>query len=97
MIKKLLLILICLPFLNFAQQTYISDTNFEQALINSLGCDSIAYLNLTITNTTEIVDLIYKNEFLKITDLLGRDTKKINPILLYIYNDGKLEKRIVVE
>jgi len=34
---------------------------------------------------------------LKITDLLGRETKQTNQPLFYIYDDGTVEKRIVVE
>ena len=37
-------------------------------------------------------------ELLKITDLLGREKKvKINTPLFYIYDDGTVEKRIVIE
>ena len=37
-------------------------------------------------------------ELLKITDLLGRETKgKKNEPLLYLYDDGTVEKRIVIE
>ena len=37
--KKLLLILLCLPMIGFGQQmTYVPDDNFEQELIN-LGVD----------------------------------------------------------
>jgi hypothetical protein len=32
--KKLLIILMLLPFLGIAQQTYVPDDAFEQALIN---------------------------------------------------------------
>ena len=38
-----------------------------------------------------------KRKLLKVTDLLGRDTKQINQPLLYIYDDGTVEKRIVIE
>jgi len=37
--KKLLLILLCLPMIGFAQQTYVPDDGFEQKLIN-LGYDN---------------------------------------------------------
>ena len=37
------------------------------------------------------------NELLKIADLLGRETKETNTPLLYIYDDGTVEKRIVIE
>ena len=36
--KKLLLILLCLPMIGFGQKTYVPDDNFEQRLIN-LGYD----------------------------------------------------------
>jgi hypothetical protein len=36
-------------------------------------------------------------ELLKVTDLLGRETKQTNQPLFYIYNDGTVEKRIVIE
>ncbi len=38
--KKLLLILLCLPIIGFGQQTYVPDDTFEQRLIN-LGYDSV--------------------------------------------------------
>tara|TARA_B100001964_G_scaffold12306_1_gene12982 strand:- start:49 stop:180 length:132 start_codon:yes stop_codon:yes gene_type:complete len=31
--KKLLLILLCLPMIGFGQQTYVPDDNFEQSLL----------------------------------------------------------------
>ena len=36
-------------------------------------------------------------ELLKITDLLGRETKQTNQPLFYIYDDGTVEKRIVID
>ena len=36
-------------------------------------------------------------ELLKVTDLLGRETKQTNQPLLYLYDDGTVEKRIVIE
>jgi hypothetical protein len=36
-------------------------------------------------------------ELLKVTDLLGRETKQTNQPLFYIYDDGTVEKRIVIE
>jgi murein tripeptide amidase MpaA len=73
--------------------------NYIDTLLNSVGCDSIINLYLTITNYTGIFNI--KNterKLLKITDVLGRKTpyrKKIP--LFYIYDDGTVEKRIVIE
>ena len=36
-------------------------------------------------------------QLLKVTDLLGRETKQTNQPLFYIYDDGTVEKRIVIE
>ena len=46
----------------------------------------------------DIIDY-YNNdkELLLITDLLGRETKQTNQLLFYIYDDGTVEKRIVIE
>ncbi|MEE2931535.1 MAG: choice-of-anchor B family protein [Bacteroidota bacterium] len=72
--------------------------DYSDTLINSAGCDSIAYLNLTIINTTGVIDLTNKKELLKIIDFLGRETrKKKNQPLFYIYDDGTVEKRIIIE
>jgi len=68
-------------------------------LTNSAGCDSIAYLNLTITNTTGLLDVTNTEKtLLKITDILGQETpQRKNTPLFYIYNDGTVEKRIIIE
>jgi len=72
--------------------------DYSATLINSVGCDSIANLNLTIT-TTSVFDITQnKNNLVKITDMLGKKTPyKRNTPLLYIYNDGTVEKRIAIE
>jgi len=47
---------------------------------------------------TAIQEHFTNKELLKVTDLLGRETKgKKNEPLFYIYDDGTVEKRIVVE
>ena len=47
---------------------------------------------------TDIKDLSNNKELLKVTDLLGRETKGTNnEVLFYIYDDGTVEKRIVIE
>ena len=51
---------------------------------------------ITVLNgTTAIEEHTTNKELLRTIDVLGRETKK-NPIF-YIYNDGTVEKRIVVE
>ena len=48
---------------------------------------------------TTILYPSYNNEkeIIKVTDLLGRETKQTNQPLLYLYDDGTVEKRIVIE
>ncbi|MDC0249286.1 aryl-sulfate sulfotransferase [Flavobacteriales bacterium] len=72
--------------------------DYSVTLINSLGCDSIAALSITVT-TTGILDIVNnKSNLVKITDMLGQETPyRRNRPLFYIYNDGTVEKRIVIE
>ena len=67
-------------------------------LINSLGCDSIVNLNLTVA-TTGIPDIVNsKSKLVKITNKLGQQTLyRRNTPLYYIYDDGKVEKKIIIE
>jgi hypothetical protein len=76
--KKLLLILLCLPMIGFGQQTYVPDDNFEQALIN-LGYDNIlddyvATANIDILTYLDvqffsIIDLTGIEDFVALTEL----------------------------
>jgi hypothetical protein len=52
--------------------------------------------NISI-GTTAINEVAKSRNVIKITDLLGRETKQTNQPLLYIYDDGTVEKRIVIE
>jgi hypothetical protein len=49
------------------------------------------------TPPTGIQEQTTNKELLKVTDLLGRETKQTNQPLFYIYDDGTVEKRIVIE
>tara|TARA_B110001450_G_scaffold251289_1_gene271189 strand:- start:493 stop:1248 length:756 start_codon:yes stop_codon:yes gene_type:complete len=65
---------------------------------NWTDIDPQHYFSNNCSGTTSIQELISKKELLKITDLLGRKTKgKKNEPLFYIYDDGTVEKRIVIE
>jgi Leucine-rich repeat (LRR) protein len=46
---------------------------------------------------TAIEEYSTNKELLKVTDLLGRETKQANQPLFYIYDDGTVEKRIVID
>ena len=61
------------------------------AFSNYLLCDSACTISTVEEQTTN-------KKLLKVTDFLGRETKGFsNDILFYIYNDGTVEKRIVIE
>ena len=66
---------------------------------NNLYKDTITWTGSV--NSISFVDefnlLNLKNqELIKIVDLSGRETKKLNKPLFYIYNNGKVDKRIVI-
>ena len=57
--------------------------------------DVIAF---NVVTSVEIEEQTTKKELLHTTDLLGRETKDINnEVLFYIYDDGTVEKRIILE
>ena len=55
------------------------------------------YFSTNCSQLSTIKEHIGKKELLKITDLFGREIKQTNQPLFYIYNDGTVEKRIVIE
>ena len=55
-------------------------------------------ITFNVVTSVAIEEQTTKKELLHITDLLGRETKDINnEVLLYIYDDGTVEKRIILE
>ena len=57
---------------------------------------NIVFCN-TIPTSTSVSSIQSNKKLLKVTDLLGRETKQANQPLFYIYDDGTVEKRIVIE
>ena len=55
------------------------------------------YFSNNCSGTTSIQEHTTNKELLKVTDILGRKTKQTNQPLFYIYDDGTVEKRIVIE
>jgi Leucine-rich repeat (LRR) protein len=66
--KKLLLILLCLPLIGFSQLTYVPDDNFEQALIN-LGYDNVLDDYVMMSSIDTVISLLVFNQ--NISDLTG--------------------------
>jgi Leucine-rich repeat (LRR) protein len=65
----------------------------------SLGCDSIVNLNLTITIPSSILNITNTEKtIVKITNMLGQETPyRRNTTLFYIYDDGTVEKKLIIE
>ena len=76
--KKLLLLLLCVPLLTLAQQTYVPDDNFEQELIN-LGYDNVLDDYVQTSNIVTVTSLDVHSS--NIADLTGIEefTAIINP------------------
>ena len=55
------------------------------------------YQNISSVSSLENFIFSTNKQILKVTDLLGRKTKKTNQPLLYIYDDGTVEKRIIID
>ena len=72
---------------------------YSIAFTNSVGCDSIANINFTLNNISAINNHnTDKRILIKKIDVLGREVPiKKNIPMFYIYNDGTVDKRIVVE
>jgi hypothetical protein len=58
---------------------------------------SMLVSNVINHSTTAVNELVNSKKVIKVTDLLGRETKQTNKPLFYIYDDGTVEKRIVIE
>ena len=75
-------------------------TNGNFIYYTFINCDTFTYSPsgwAKIGQTTSIQEHTTNKELLKVTDLLGRETKETNQPLFYIYDDGTVEKRIVIE
>ena len=64
----------------------------------SLVTDTCILTYNSIPTAITDINSIDERKLIRITDVLGRETKGTrNKPLLYIYNDGRVEKRIVIE
>ncbi|MBT7727026.1 MAG: hypothetical protein HN702_06515, partial [Flavobacteriales bacterium] len=73
--------------------------DYSVILYNSVGCDSIVNLNF-IFDPASVINYNSTNQktLIKITDILGRETNGTrNKFLFYIFDDGTVEKKIIIE
>ena len=58
-------------------------------MMGLIGCNSTNHFNIDIVNSKSLI---------RIVDLLGRESKDFNSKpLFYIYDDGTVEKKIIIE
>ena len=64
---------------------------------DKLGC--VTTVSFTVTNiSTDILEVDSKKKLIRITDILGRESKESQDgPLFYIYDNGTVEKRIIIE
>ena len=77
--------------------TPLINGNYTCVVTDKQGC--IATLFFTVSNIpTSILDINSDKRLIKIVDVLGRESKITKKIpLFYIYSDGTVEKRIIIE
>ena len=75
-------------------QTYTQSGSYSDTLVNAAGCDSIVTLNLTMSYTgIEELNPTSSKKLIRITDLSGKETPfRKNTVLLFIYEDGTVER-----
>ena len=80
-------------------QTYTQSGLYYDTLTDAAGCDSVITLDLTLSFTgIETLQMNGSKKLLKITDLNGKETPfKKNTVLLFIYEDGTVERAYVTE
>ena len=77
--------------------TPLSNGLYSCEVFDKSGCVSTATFNVT-NITTSILELNTNKRLIKIVDILGKErTINENEILFYIYENGKVEKRIIFE
>ena len=90
------------PTHNYSNGTYIpclTLTMFDSTVMNtcvSTTCDTL--ISGSTTSLSNYMHTNINNKLIKIVDVLGRESKeKSNVPLFYIFNDGTVEKRMVIE
>ena len=72
--------------------------DYSVTVLNSVGCDSIVNLNFTFDPASAInYNSTNQRTLIRITDILGKETNGIrNKFLFYIFDDGTVEKKIIM-
>ena len=74
----------------------VDDASFSSA--NWTNIDPQSYFSNNCSGTTDIEVHTINKELIKITDIFGREVnEKRNNLLFYLYEDGTVEKKIIIE
>jgi len=74
------------------------DINASEEIWNFVSKFDINGLIACNTTSNHEISIIQNKKLLSITDMLGRNIKELKNIpLFYFYNDGTVEKRIIIE
>ena len=84
------------PLLDCIMVDYVPHANGAWTVADG-EIDPHHYFSTNCPPPTAIEEQTTNKELLKVIDLLGRETKQANQTLFYIYDDGTVEKRIVIE
>ena len=80
--------------------TYLSSGSYDVTLVTSTnnGCVvDTATATIIIAIPSALNELNLSKKLVRIIDMLGRETNQINQPLFYIYDDGTVEKKIIIE
>ena len=79
---------------------YLSGGSYDVTLVASTnnGCVVDTTISTIVIDIPSALDeLDYSKKLVRIIDILGRETNKITQPIFYIYDDGTVEKKIIVE
>ena len=80
--------------------TYLSGGSYDVTLVSSTnnGCivDTVTS-TIIIAIPSALNEQKYSKNLVRIIDMLGRETNQINQPLFYIYDDGTVEKKMIIE
>ncbi len=77
---------------------YTTEGVYVDTIPNAAGCDSIITINLSMNFTGIGEPNTIPKQPIKIVDFLGRETPfKPNTPLIYIYDDGSVERKIMIK
>jgi len=79
------------------QFEYLHPANVSSRIMSGLAVDVGAYEYVFPSSENAFISLEHKQQLIKIVDVLGKETKQTtNKLLFYIYDNGRVEKRIFV-